>query len=370
MDIAKIDDNFQTDAQMEGLTWVKATDERVATFGVFLGGEGYYRIPQSVATRVSDKVAYLATHVSGGRLCFATNSPVVAIRGKVKDVALMSNMALFGVYGFAIYEDGWYRGTVVPENLGDKSAESICPSSIDNPLNENYIPFTGKKELSEKAEKQVRINFPLYTGCKEIEIGVKEGCYVKACNPYKKAPPIVFYGSSITQGACASRAGLEYASLVAEHFGYDYYNFGLAGNCKGEGVMGEHIGNTKASLYILEYDHNAPTVEHLQNTHYALYQRIRERAKDTPILFLSRPSVEYFSDADKRRDIVKDTYERAKRIGDNKVYFVDGFTLYGTENRTVCSADTCHPNDIGFYRMYEAIIDTIQKEKILSWQRR
>ncbi len=365
MDISKIDDNFIVNSDFDGLTFVKATDERIATFGVFLEGEGYYRIPQSTAKAVSEKVAYLATHVSGGRVCFETDSPVVAVRGKVKDVSLMSNMALFGVYGFAIYEEGLYRGTVLPETLGDKSGANICPASIDKPLSADYIPFIGKKELSGATKKTVRINFPLYTGCKELEIGVKEGSYIKACNPYKSASPIVFYGSSITQGACASRAGLDYASLVAEHLGYDYYNFGLAGNCKGEREMAEYIGKTKASLYIIEYDHNAPTVEHLQDTHFAFYKTIREYAKDTPILFLSRPSVEYFPDADIRRDIVKATYEKAKKEGDSKVYFVDGFTLYGEENRTVCSADTCHPNDVGFYRMYEQIIKTINEEKVL-----
>ncbi len=365
MDIAKIDDNFQKKGSVEGLVWKKATAENVATFGVFSGEGGYYRIPQSVAKRVSDKVAYLATHASGGRFVFTTNSPRIALRGKVKDVALMSNMALYGVYGFAIYEDGLYRGTILPETLGDKSAESICPNSIDNPLNESYIDFVGEKPLSGAEKKTVRVNFPLYTGCKELEIGVEEGCYIKPCNPYKEKPPIVFYGSSITQGACASRAGLDYASLVAEYLGYDYYNFGLAGNCKGERAMGEYIGDTKASLYILEYDHNAPTAEYLQNTHYALYQTIRNRAKDTPILFISRPSVEYFPDARERRDIVKVTCEKAWAQGDKKVYFVDGFTLYKEKERTVCTADICHPNDNGFYRMYERIVESIEKEKIL-----
>lgn len=367
MDISKIDDNFRADGDnaFDGLTWIKATDERISAFGVFYGDEGYYRIPRSVAQKVSGNVAYLSTHVSGGRVAFKTDSPVVALRGKVKDVAIMSNMALFGVYGFSLYQDKQYRGTIVPERLGENSTESICPDSIDRALNDKYIPFIGKKLLSAKREKTVRVNFPLYTGCKELEIGIKEGCFIKPCNPYKNAFPIVFYGSSITQGACASRPGLDYASLVAERLGYDYFNFGLAGNCKGEKALGEYIGNTNASLYIFEYDHNAPTAEYLQQTHYAFYRTVRDRAKDTPIMFLSRPSAEYFPDADVRRDIVKETYERAKKEGDNKVYFVDGRTLYGRKNRTVCTADTCHPNDIGFYRMYQAIVRAVKKEKIL-----
>ena len=63
----------------------------------------------------------------------------------------------------------------------------------------------------------------------------------------------------------------------------------------------------------------------------------------------------------KRKEIIAQTYEKAKAMGDNNVYFLDGETLFGKEDEENCTVDGCHPNDLGFYRMAKGIYKKIQE---------
>lgn len=366
MDISKVDKNFEIKKiDNQDVEWLEITDKNLTILGLFYDQkDGFYRLPKDVAKSLSDNLQYLSTHTTGGRVTFSTNSPFIALKGQVKDVAVMSNMALYGVYGFSVYEDDFFRGVVLPESLGGEK-QSIQPNQIDSPKNQEYLTFEGKKDLSENKEKNICVRFPLYTAVKSLFVGIKKGCYVRKSVPFKDDKAIVFYGSSITHGACASRAGLDYASLVAKKFNSNFYNFGFAGNCKGELEIADYISTINAKLYVVEYDHNAPTMEFLKSTHYAFYKKLRAGQTDTPILFVSRPSTDYFNDYKERRQVVKDTYLKGRKDGDNLVYFLDGHKFYGKTDRTLCTADTCHPNDLGFYNMANTIIKFIEKNNIL-----
>ena len=128
----------------------------------------------------------------------------------------------------------------------------------------------------------------------------------------------------------------------------------------GEKAMAEHLASLDASAFVLDYDYNAPNAEHLQATHYPLYERIRSTHKDTPILFISKPDFEYDGQSAKRRAVIIETYEKAKANGDKNVAFIDGETLFGTFGRDGCTVDTCHPNDLGFYRMAETVYPVLK----------
>ena len=119
--------------------------------------------------------------------------------------------------------------------------------------------------------------------------------------------------------------------------------------------MVDYLASIDCSLFVCDYDHNAPNVEYLKETHYALYERYRKARPNTPILFISRPDYEYGEDGADREKVIRQTYLRAKKQGDKKVYFIAGKTLYGNEDRENCSVDSCHPNDLGFYRMAKRI---------------
>lgn len=141
----------------------------------------------------------------------------------------------------------------------------------------------------------------------------------------------------------------------------DYLNLGFAGNCLAEPELCEYMSSLSMNCFVCDYDHNAPTVEHLQNTHFALYEMIRKNNPDIPYIMISRP--DYYIDRHEdnlKRTIIMESFKKAKALGDNNVYFIDGASMFGTHERAACSADGCHPNDLGFYRMAKAIYPTLK----------
>ena len=104
----------------------------------------------------------------------------------------------------------------------------------------------------------------------------------------------------------------------------------------------------------MDYDHNAPTVEDLKDTHEPFFKIIRKAHPNLPIIMTSMCDIwkdRDYENRSLRRDIVRQTYENAIAAGDRHVYYIDGETLFGTANREECTVDRCHPNDLGFYRI-------------------
>ena len=114
-------------------------------------------------------------------------------------------------------------------------------------------------------------------------------------------------------------------------------------------------------IFVFDYDHNAPDVEFLQQTHEPFFKRIREKNPDLPIVMMSSPDFDYRPDKPQRRDIVKQTYLNAVANGDKNVYYIDGSTFFGDTDRHLCTVDCIHPNDLGFYRMAGVIEPVIKR---------
>jgi lysophospholipase L1-like esterase len=105
----------------------------------------------------------------------------------------------------------------------------------------------------------------------------------------------------------------------------------------------------------------------LEKTHYAGYKRFRAKQPLTPIIMASKPDWDLVNDNsnpeinEKRMRIIENTYLRAKAEGDENVYFVNGFTdFYPSDIRGDCTADGCHPNDLGYHYMAEAFAKVIK----------
>lgn len=118
------------------------------------------------------------------------------------------------------------------------------------------------------------------------------------------------------------------------------------------------------SLFVYDYDHNAPTLEHLENTHQRMFKIIRQKNPDLPIIMMPRPKCNANPGEDSRTDVIFKTYNNAKEAGDKNVYFISGKELCGLclEEGTV---DLCHPTDAGFLSMAKAVCDCIEKNKLL-----
>lgn len=196
---------------------------------------------------------------------------------------------------------------------------------------------------------------------KELNIIINKDAVLGTGKAYKDVLPILYYGSSITQGACASRADNCYQAYIAKHTQVDYINLGFSGSAKAEKEMAEYLSNIPCSIFVCDYDYNAPTVEYLKGTHLELYKTFRKKQKDVPIILMSSPSMETFDwSLNDRLKVIKDTYEYARKNGDEHVYLINGREVYGDKDFSNCVVDGCHPNDLGFYRIAETLEKTIK----------
>ncbi len=338
--IAEIDRNLavETSIKREGLCFYDAEHAPFQIYGIFKENEMFRRIPEKIARSVSEGVYNLHTNTAGGRVCFVTDSPYVAIKTEYIP-GKMPHFALSGSCGFDMYSkyDGVnrYEGTFVPPYNVENGYESIL-------------------DFEKSQERVVTINFPLYSSVRKLYIGLKEGAMLEAAPRYSVENPVVYYGSSITQGGCASKPGSSYQSILSRRFDCDYINLGFSGNAKGEAEMADYIKGLDMSVFVMDYDHNAPSVEYLEKTHIRMFQKIRAAQPKLPILIMSRPKYYLTETEEIRLGIIQNTYLTAKEQGDENVYFLDGRKLMEVagDNGTV---DNCHPSDSGFFSMACAI---------------
>ena len=315
--------------------------DKFSVFGFcdFYNTERPLRMPDDIAKAVNVGVDGANPLNAGGRICFKTNSTKVSIIAKVSAYhgPNFTGIALAG-FDLNVKENGKFHRRY-----------------IFRPKYDISLPYAGLATLAE-GEKELLIHMPNYGAVESLEIGVEKGCYVEPLNPYNQdIKPILYYGSSITQGGSASVPGNAYENIIGVRTNVDFINLGFSGWAKGETIMAEYIANQEISLFVYDYDHNA-SLEHYRDTHYAFYKTIRNAKPDLPILVVTRPDVEQVpSETDLRIEIALETVERAKAEGDKNIYFINGYDLFGPEDVDLCTVDGCHPNDLGFYRMANVI---------------
>lgn len=347
-DITQFDKNFKIDTDLgrSDIVWHDPRKAPFSLYGVYFDGECYRRMPEDIAKNVNDGVHELSKHTAGGRVCFTTDSDFVAISYRRASLWKLSHMALSGSAGFDLYIriDGkeTYYGAFVP--------------------NQSTTGYDSILKFPTKEKREIIMHFPLYAGVTQLALGLCERASLEKWGGYKNEKPVVFYGSSITQGACSCTPGNDYAGRVSRRFDTNYINLGFSGSAKGEDAMMEYIASLDMSCFVYDYDYNAPDAAHLEKTHYNGYRKVREAHPDMPIVMMSAPNYDRLTvDMHKRRDVIAASYERALAEGDKNVYFVDGKKYFSTFNFDGCSVDGTHPNDLGFYRMAQAVIEQMEK---------
>lgn len=197
--------------------------------------------------------------------------------------------------------------------------------------------------------------FPLYNSVSELKIFLDDTAKLLKPEKYRDVPPILYYGASIDQGGCASRPDCSYTAMLSKWNNTDFINLGFSGNCKGEPLMAEYLTGIDCSLFFMAYDGNAPTPEYLEETHFPFYQIYRRVKRDVPIVFMSVPCFDNYENTIARREVLRSSYLKARNLGDDKIYFIDGETLFGDSDREICTVEGIHPNDLGFYRIAKEI---------------
>ena len=341
--LIEVDKNFIVNNHIDNnnIKFYNADEKLFRIYGVYRENGKYRRMPEKISSNVSEGVYHLHANTAGGRVRFCTNSSFVAIRADMDGILPKPHFAFTGSSGFDLYVGNDYIKTFVPPINMENGYESIV-------------------EFKSNEYREITINFPLYSNVNQLQIGLEINADLKDAKPYKNEKPVVYYGSSITHGGCASRPGMAYQSIISRKFDCDFVNLGFAGNAKAEDVMIDYIKNLKMSVFVYDYDHNAPSVEHLEKTHEKMFKAIRSNHPNIPIVIMSRPKYNLTDEEKQRFSIIEKTYNNAISSGDKNVYLISGKML-----TQLCkgegTVDGTHPTDFGFYSMAEALSDIFDK---------
>lgn len=327
-------------------------DKPLKVFGVpfFEQRRKLERVPPEVVALVPG-VADKAEKCPGGSVAFKTDAPVFTVRVKLKSLRLDVGQSIYSAQSVQVL-------------IGERpNARNV---GIVNPP--DYQTMTFEKTFKKSNElEQITLLFPRFDALENIEVSVEDEATVTEPTPYRYKKPVVFYGSSITEGGCSGNSNTNYVTILSNWLDFDYYNLGFSGGAKGELAMADYISTIDMCAFVYDYDHNSPSAVHLQATHKPFFDRIRQAHPDIPILMMTRPGEHYTERSAARREVVRATYNAAVAAGDKNVYFIDGETFYGETDRNLCSNDNIHPNDLGFYRMacvIRPVLETMLKKSV------
>ena len=317
----------------------------------------FKRIPFDVAEKTSKNVKILHTNTAGARLRFKTDSSYIAVGAIYPKMEFPSPcstaLSSAGAHSFDLYVDGKFCRVLWPKDI------------VQNGSINNFVIHDGQYEGSydfvEKKMREITLCFPSFVDISDVYIGLKEASVVEESSDYVNEKPVVFYGSSITHGACASRPGNTYENILSRRLNMDYVNLGFTGSARAEDAIIDYISGMDMSVFVFDYDHNAPTPKHLEETHYLALKKFREAQPNTPIIMLSRPNqCGGEAEAKERVKIIEKSYQTLLSQGDKNVHFINGQDIFNSHDSEMMTVDDTHPTDFGFYCMAEAI------EKVLK----
>lgn len=371
--VAALDDSFKT---VEGDTTFLSMSAPCFTFGGIDhpdsdgGAQGYNRVDseereallKALASSISgDNITGGSgydkgvEHLSGANLRFRTNADEITLRVVFSTQTLgRKHFSDRGALGIDVYiGSGTERYYVGDPGVSFTSTEGANPTITETiKLTDDYT--------------EVLINLPLYGGISSIEIGFSdENAEVAPALARALDKPIVFYGASTTQGACASRPGLSSVGLFSRMTDVDVKSLAVSGLGWAEEAMAEYIAGLEMSALFLD-----PSSGNWPDRIWNFYEIVREAHPDIPIIYYGsiRLGDEYSATALERDPVMQEHVERARAAGDENVYYVEvipdgAFSV--DNNRDIMAVDNAHPTDLGMYYMaeslYEFFIDYILK---------
>ena len=323
----------------DSMNWIDFPDDRFAVNGLPWWEETkpeLVRFPDRMKDAVPESVWTLSQSPSGGRIRFATDATELGIRLHYPSLEHMNNMPRVGQLGVDLWVDGEFWRPAYPND--------------ENPDLEMLF-FEGMPA----ERREVCLHLGLYAPVELQAIGVNEGASIEAPAPFAVAKPVVFYGTSITQGGCATHPGTSYQALVGTALNLDFVNLGFSGAGRGEPELAEAVAQIEASCYVMDFCQNNGTVEHLEEVYASFLQTIRDKRTDTPIVCITTifSTGEIFGGTTRHADmrtVIREAVAERKQMGDENITLVEGYDLLGPDDR-IGLVDGTHPNDIGFLAM-------------------
>jgi hypothetical protein len=303
------------------------------------------RLPGRAEGKVRAPVWSLSRHSAGMHVRFVTDATQIQARWAVTSTNLaMAHMAATGVSGLDLYvktDKGRWHWLAV----GRPTAQTNRVSLITN------LP-PGRREFL--------LYLPLYNGTQFVEIGVPKGARLEKAGPWGPGArkPMLFYGTSILHGACASRPGMVHSAILGRRFQFPHINLGFSGNGKMEPELAGLLAELDPSVYVLDCLPNMTAAEVAERVE-PFVKLLRSARPDTPIVLVEdRTYADSFLVASKRerndtsRAALKAAYQRLRKAGVKGLYYIEGEPLLGDDGEG--TVDSSHPNDLGFMRQADA----------------
>lgn len=334
-----------SESSQERVVWYSVQSEpfEIRGFGWQESLTCFKRLPLQPAQAIPAAVDQLAYCPAGGSVHFQTDSPYVMIRAKLSGPSNMYHMPSTGQSGFDCY--------IAPVGEPQRYIGTTRLSRDSDALQHKFYQLEPKL-------REVTIHLPLYQGVESIEIGLYEHSHLKAPLKLQDERRVIVYGTSITQGGCASRPGMCYTNILSRRMPYEFINLGFSGNGRGEPELAELIGEIeRPGLLVLDYVANAESPEQYRATLPNFIRIYRNRHPKVPILVLSR--IAYAADVHDAasiarrasyRDTGQQTVEALRIDGDRHISFFDCTELLADDYEQ-CTVDGIHPTDLGFMRM-------------------
>ena len=240
----------------------------------------YDRLPISYKEKVREPVWDLSKASAGITVRFHSNSTSIGLKWTVLNDFDMPHMASTGIKGIDLYtkyNNKWRYVTTAGALVGLKTSQN--KSIPSDSINEYELIKNMTPEF-----REYKLFLPLYDGVTKLEIGIDNNASIKKATP-NPLKPIVFYGTSITQGGCASRPGMAHTNIISRKLDVDCINFGFSGNGRMETPIIELISEIKASVYVIECLQNM-NIKQVKERVLPLVKIIRKKRPSTPIVFV------------------------------------------------------------------------------------
>jgi hypothetical protein len=302
------------------------------------------RLPARALSLVTDSVRGLSKQSAGMAIRFKTDSGILRVRWSLGDPAyVMTHMAATGTSGLDLYvklADGqWaYAGTGRPDGGQDNEATFF----EDRP----------------KAERTYLLNLPLFNRVTALSLGVAAGSSFETVRN-AAGRSIVFYGTSITHGGCASRPGMTYPAIIGRALDCETVNLGFSGSARMEPEICDLLAELDPDVFVIDALPNMGSDPITERTLY-LVRAIRKSRPSTPIILVGNITYQkgraFGSDGNHERGLnaqLRAAYDQLRAEGVGKLHYLPGADLLGTDGEG--TVDGAHPTDLGFSRMAQVI---------------
>jgi hypothetical protein len=303
------------------------------------------RLPAKAERLVRPEVWNLSRHSAGMAVRFVTDATTLKARWTLTSENLaMPHMPATGVSGLDLYvrtADGVWRWL----------ANGRPTAKTNNAALYTNIPPGTREYL---------LYLPLYNGVSTVELGLPDGTVLQRGEPYPAGheKPLVFYGTSITQGGCASRPGMVHTAILGRRLNRPVINLGFSGNGRMELEVAELMAELGAAVYVIDCLPNIGAKEVAERTK-PLVQALRTARPGTPIVLVEdRTYSDAFLNVSKRersessRTALRVAFDQLRAAGESRLFYLSGEQLLGDDNEG--TVDSSHPTDLGFLRQADA----------------